>query len=153
MFQESPIGYNPEFAKAVLAKREHAERLKHANMLLREAARAKEEIEAKKAARIEIPFRELMAMIPRTTYQKIERRAVLVFGIRPIHIKGASRKRDVVMARQFICYWATRRTAFSLPQIGRLLGGRDHTTVLHGMHAYRAKRARMGRFLPPPRGA
>jgi len=151
MLEESPIGYNPEFAKAVLAKREHAERLKHTNMLLREAAQAKVEIEAKKAKRIDIPFRELMAMIPRTTFQKIERRAILVFGIRSIHIKGQSRKRDVVLARQFICYWACRRTAFSLPQIGRLLGGRDHTTVLHSVSAYRAKRKRMGRNLPPAR--
>lgn len=148
---EERIGYNPEFARSVLAKREHAERIKHTNMLLREAAKAKEEIEAKKAKRIDIPFRELMEMIPRTTFQKIERRAVLTFGIRLLHIRGQSRKRDVVLVRQFICYWACRRTAFSLPQIGRLLGGRDHTTVIHSVNAYRAKRARMGRHLPPAR--
>jgi len=153
MFQESPIGYNPEFAKAVLAKREHAERLKHTNMLLREAARAKEEIEAKKAARDIDPLKAVREMIPRSEFQRIERRAALVFGIRLIHIKGESRKRNVVLARQFIYYWACRRTSLSTPQIGRLLGGRDHTSCLAGVHSYRAKRARMGRFLPPPRGA
>jgi len=151
MFQESPIGYNPEFAKAVLAKREHAERLKHTNMLLREAACAKEEIEARKAARDVDPLRAIREMIPRSEYQRIERRAALVFKHKVIHIKGRSRQREITLARQFICYWACRRTSLSLPQIGRLLGGRDHTTVLHGMHAYRAKRARMGRFLEDAR--
>lgn len=151
MYQESPIGYNPEFAKAALAKRESAERIKHANMLLREAAKAKEEIEAKKAARDADPLHAVRAMIPRTEFQRIERRASLVFGIRLLHIKGQSRKRDVVLARQFIYYWACRRTSLSTPQIGRLLGGRDHTSCLAGCHAYREKRARMGRRLPPAR--
>lgn len=151
MYQDSGIGYNPEFAKAVLAKRQHAERVKHTNMLMREAARAREEIEAKKASRDGDPFKAIREMIPRTEFQRIERRAALVFGIRLLHIKGASRKRDIAFARQFIYYWACRRTALSTPQIGRLLGGRDHTSCIAGCHAYRAKRARMGRRLPPAR--
>ena len=32
-------------------------------------------------------------------------------------------------------------------QIGRWLGGRDHTTILHGKRAYVAKRAAQGRTL------
>jgi chromosomal replication initiation ATPase DnaA len=144
-------GYNPDFARAVRQKRESAERIKHANMLLREAARAKEEIEAKKAARDADPLHAVRAMIPRTEFQRIERRAALAFGIKLVEIRGPSRKRNIVLARQFICYWARRRTTLSLPQIGRRLGGRDHTTVLHAVRAYRDMRQDMGRKLPPAR--
>jgi len=46
-------------------------------------------------------------------------------------ILGRSRRADVVMPRQVICYLARRETNVSLPQIGGALGGRDHTTVLY----------------------
>ncbi|MBX3082991.1 MAG: chromosomal replication initiator protein DnaA [Anaerolineae bacterium] len=46
----------------------------------------------------------------------------------------ASRKRtkDVALARQIAMYLAREETAASLAQIGLSLGGRDHTTILHG---------------------
>lgn len=44
------------------------------------------------------------------------------------------RWRRYVEARQ-IAFWFMRHyTDYSLPQIGRLVGGRDHTTVLHGIY-------------------
>ena len=36
-------------------------------------------------------------------------------------------------------YLAREETNVSLPQIGRALGGRDHTTVLHGYQKIRAQ--------------
>jgi chromosomal replication initiator protein len=46
----------------------------------------------------------------------------------------ASRRRDkqVALARQVIMYLAREETSDSLTQIGQALGGRDHTTVMHG---------------------
>jgi chromosomal replication initiation ATPase DnaA len=85
------------------------------------------------------------------TYRKIERLACKVFGFTPTEIRSKRRSRQVVFARQFICYWCARTTTLSLPQIGRMMGGRDHTTILHGRDAYPAKRARMGRNLRPAR--
>lgn len=53
-------------------------------------------------------------------------------GISVIDIISVRRTRAVTMAR-FMAYWLARRlTARSLPGIGRLIGDRDHTTVLHG---------------------
>jgi chromosomal replication initiator protein len=45
---------------------------------------------------------------------------------------GRRRSKDIVTARQMAMYLAREETSASLPQIGRALGGRDHTTVLHG---------------------
>ncbi|MDH4137240.1 MAG: chromosomal replication initiator protein DnaA [Anaerolineae bacterium] len=45
---------------------------------------------------------------------------------------GRRRSKDIVTARQMAMYLAREETNASLPQIGRALGGRDHTTVLHG---------------------
>ena len=45
---------------------------------------------------------------------------------------GRRRSKGIVIARQMAMYLAREETDASLPQIGRALGGRDHTTVLHG---------------------
>jgi hypothetical protein len=58
------------------------------------------------------------------------------YGCTILDLKSARRTRKYTQAR-FECYWRARReTALSLPQIGRLMGGRDHTTVLHGCKKY-----------------
>jgi hypothetical protein len=41
------------------------------------------------------------------------------------------RTKDIVMPRQIACYLAQALTPFSLPVIGKHMGGRDHTTILH----------------------
>jgi chromosomal replication initiator protein len=45
---------------------------------------------------------------------------------------GRGRTKDVAFARQMAMYLAREETDASLPQIGEALGGRDHTTVMHG---------------------
>jgi chromosomal replication initiator protein len=45
---------------------------------------------------------------------------------------GRGRSKDVAYARQMAMYLAREETGASLPQIGESLGGRDHTTVMHG---------------------
>ena len=46
-------------------------------------------------------------------------------------IKSSSRKRPAVLARATVVYLARELTANSYEQIGRSLGGRDHTTIMH----------------------
>lgn len=45
---------------------------------------------------------------------------------------GKGRSRSLVVPRQVAMYLLRQETDLSFPQIGRLLGGRDHTTVMHG---------------------
>ncbi|MBZ9873100.1 hypothetical protein LB542_19825 [Mesorhizobium sp. BR1-1-9] len=80
-------------------------------------------------------------------YRDIEARACRLFKVRPSEIRSNRRNREIVFARQFVMYWTVRLTKLSLPAIGRLMGGRDHTTCLHGKREYPAKRAKMGRHL------
>ena len=42
-----------------------------------------------------------------------------------------SRTRTLVTARQIAMYLLRELTEMSLPKIGQVLGGRDHTTVIH----------------------
>jgi chromosomal replication initiator protein len=47
-------------------------------------------------------------------------------------LTSRGRSKDVAAARQMAMYLAREETGASLPQIGEALGGRDHTTVMHG---------------------
>jgi chromosomal replication initiator protein len=54
------------------------------------------------------------------------------FGMATAALQGASRERAVAWARQIAMYLLREETSASLFQIGQQLGGRDHTTILHG---------------------
>ncbi|NLG26465.1 MAG: hypothetical protein GX557_01030, partial [Chloroflexi bacterium] len=45
---------------------------------------------------------------------------------------GPRRTRELVVARQMTMFLARELTQMSHPQIAEALGGRDHTTVMHG---------------------
>ena len=47
-------------------------------------------------------------------------------------LKGKARDREIVVPRQIAMYLLREESGLSLSEIGRELGGRDHTTVLHG---------------------
>jgi chromosomal replication initiator protein len=48
-------------------------------------------------------------------------------------LKGKSRQRPLVAARQIAMYVFRDITDLSYPAIARLFGGRDHTTVIHAV--------------------
>jgi chromosomal replication initiator protein len=54
------------------------------------------------------------------------------YGISRADLAGRKRTRIVAQARQVAMYIARLETAASLPQVGEALGGRDHSTVVHG---------------------
>jgi chromosomal replication initiation ATPase DnaA len=62
-------------------------------------------------------------------------------GITRKQLKSDSRLPQYVAARQELCYRLREECSLSLPQIGGILGGRDHTTVLHGYRRHAAKLA------------
>ncbi|MGZ3100239.1 chromosomal replication initiator protein DnaA [Streptomyces sp. H62] len=53
------------------------------------------------------------------------------FGLTVEDLCGSSRGRALVTARQIAMYLCRELTDLSLPKIGALFGGRDHTTVMH----------------------
>jgi hypothetical protein len=57
----------------------------------------------------------------------------------PEQIVGQQRNVRIVAARHYLMWRLRRETTWSLPQIGRFLGGRDHTTVLHGIRSWEKK--------------
>ncbi len=55
------------------------------------------------------------------------------YGITVKEMISAARNKELVVPRQVAMYLLRQETDASLPEIGSLLGGRDHTTVLHGV--------------------
>ncbi len=55
------------------------------------------------------------------------------YSIKMIDIKGKRRTKEIVVPRQVAMYLIYDMTATPFVSIGELLGGRDHTTVMHGV--------------------
>ena len=53
------------------------------------------------------------------------------FGTKQREVMSKSRKQAIVKARQLTMYLCHKYTEMSYSQIGRSVGGRDHSTVLH----------------------
>jgi len=54
------------------------------------------------------------------------------FGLELSQLLGRSRRREVARPRQVAMFLIREETDASLPEIGRLLDGRDHSTILYG---------------------
>ena len=46
---------------------------------------------------------------------------------------GPKRSRSIARPRQIAMFLSKELTSRSLPEIGKRFGGRDHTTVIHGV--------------------
>ena len=54
------------------------------------------------------------------------------FGITPLDISSQKRNKEIVFPRQIVMYICRSMLGTSLQNIGKYLGGRDHTTIIHG---------------------
>ncbi|EPF29231.1 chromosomal replication initiator protein DnaA [Treponema medium] len=54
------------------------------------------------------------------------------FGISYVDLKGKKRTKNISFPRQVAMYLAREMTEFSTTEIGVELGGRDHSTIMHG---------------------
>ncbi|RJL10294.1 chromosomal replication initiator protein DnaA [Paracoccus siganidrum] len=81
---------------------------------------------------------ECLADILRTNDRKIsiddiQRKVAEHYNIRLADMMGPKRARTVARPRQIAMYLSKQLTSRSLPEIGRRFGGRDHTTIMHGV--------------------
>lgn len=53
------------------------------------------------------------------------------YNVTPEQVNSKSRKRDYVLARQLSMYLAQKYTKMPASRIGKLVGNRDHSTVIH----------------------
>jgi len=65
------------------------------------------------------------------TIDDIQRIVCEHLGVSEEQMRGQTRKRDIVRARQVAMYFAKKHTQHSLKDIGLHFGGRDHSTVIH----------------------
>ena len=77
------------------------------------------------------------ALVNRAEWRLMIEEALIAFDISKVDLVSARRHASVTWARQ-CCMWLLKTyTPQSLPEIGRKLGDKDHTTVLHGVRAVR----------------
>jgi chromosomal replication initiator protein len=88
---------------------------------------------------------ELIAeVIPRgrsaqaSSVEEIQQRVAEGYGISRAELVGSSRAATPLRARQVAIFLTRELTDLSLPQIGRLYGGRDHSTVLNSLRRVEA---------------
>ncbi|MEL6466364.1 MAG: chromosomal replication initiator protein DnaA [Pseudomonadota bacterium] len=75
----------------------------------------------------------LRASERKITVEEIQRKVSEHYNIRLSDMIGPKRLRAYARPRQVAMYLAKHMTSRSLPEIGRRFGGRDHTTVMHGV--------------------
>lgn len=76
-----------------------------------------------------------------TSVEEIQQQVAERFGISRAELIGSSRAATPLRARQVAIYLTRELTDLSLPQIGRLYGGRDHSTVLNSLRRVEASLA------------
>ncbi|MFD1913692.1 chromosomal replication initiator protein DnaA [Halodurantibacterium flavum] len=75
----------------------------------------------------------LRASDRKVTVEEIQRKVAEHYNIRLSDLIGPKRLRTIARPRQIAMYLAKQLTSRSLPEIGRRFGGRDHTTIMHGV--------------------
>ena len=75
----------------------------------------------------------LRASDRKITVEEIQRKVSEHYNIRLSDMLGPKRLRSFARPRQIAMYLCKKLTSRSLPEIGRRFGGRDHTTVMHGV--------------------
>jgi len=82
--------------------------------------------------------RQVLKHLTAGSEQKISMEAVIRavaerFSLQPLQLKQKSNARHIAYPRQIAMYLIKELTSASLPEIGRVFGGKHHTTVLHSI--------------------
>ena len=97
----------------------------------------------------ELAAKALRDLIPNTL--QVSRETILdkvseSFSVTPSEIKGRVRTARITLARQVTMYLYRQVLQLSLKEIGGLLGGKDHTTVMHSLDKVQDLRAKNPEF-------
>ena len=89
------------------------------------------------AVTVEVATAALTEILDTTRRKRITSEAILrevadFYGVDLRSLQGRGRSRNIVIPRQVAMYLLREETDASLMDIGQLLGGRDHTTVIYG---------------------
>ena len=87
-------------------------------------------------ATLDLAEEVLAHLFPTTSAEPVRTEAILAetagyFGVSVDDLRSQNRSRPIVQARQMAMYLVRDFTDLSLPKVGEVFGGRDHTTVLH----------------------
>lgn len=69
------------------------------------------------------------SLIPKEVVDKVAEH----FNLKPLQLKSAHRTKSLSTARQIAMYLLRTELGLPLMEVGRLLGGRDHTTIMYGV--------------------
>lgn len=144
-----------EVRRAILEKRASHDGIQVSDDVLSEiAARVSTSVRALEGALIRViayasirgeePTPELVAHVlrrlrgeaadPACSISEIVDAAAAQFGVEPKALLARDRRPEVARARQVAMFLARELTTHSLPEIGRGIGGRNHSTVLHAVN-------------------
>jgi chromosomal replication initiator protein len=84
----------------------------------------------------------LGASTGQVTVELIQKTVADYYKIKVADMYSKRRPNSIAMPRQVAMYLAKEMTQKSLPEIGELFGGRDHTTVLHAVRKIRQHRSK-----------
>lgn len=77
------------------------------------------------------------AMTPQDPIPPSVRRVLKVVGdaynVTVAELRGKSQRGYLMNARHLACYLLVNRAGYSLPAVGKLMGGRNHTTIYHSV--------------------
>ncbi len=75
---------------------------------------------------------ESTTSVKRITSRQILKTVSDYYQVKISDIKGSRRLKSYTLPRQVVMYLLRKELQIPLKEVGRLLGGRDHTTILHG---------------------
>ncbi|MDO8619531.1 MAG: chromosomal replication initiator protein DnaA [Candidatus Daviesbacteria bacterium] len=72
------------------------------------------------------------ALPSKTNYRQVLTALCTYFNIKASELTGPKRNKELVLPRHFAMYILSEEMKLTVEKVGEVLGGRDHTTVMHG---------------------
>jgi len=95
-------------------------------------------------AKVIAPLPPALFVVP---YDRVLREVCQAYSLTPEQLTGSERW-QCFMAGRLTAYWLLRTVCkLSFPQIGRVMGNRDHTTIINGVRSAEKRRAKEAMFL------